>query len=80
LCRSLRAASIGGGTTVTCTFAALADGAAATATFQLPVSLLSLGPMTVTATRTASTPADPNPANDTATAGCTVISGLLAIC
>jgi hypothetical protein len=44
-------------------------------------SLLTLClPCTVTATRTASAPADPNPANDSATRTCTVITSLIINC
>lgn len=66
--------------TVTCTYATLAGGADATATFRLPLNILSLGHVTVTAARTASTPTDPNTANDSDSATCTVISVLLATC
>ncbi|MFD8712639.1 hypothetical protein ACFV07_19540 [Streptomyces anulatus] len=38
------------------------------------------GPVTVTGTRTASSPANPNPANDTASATCTVVSVILTTC
>ncbi|MFJ3089381.1 hypothetical protein [Streptomyces sp. NPDC086838] len=37
-----------------------------------------IGPVVVTATRTASAPGDPNAANDTAGAACTVLSIALA--
>ncbi|KOG87533.1 hypothetical protein ADK38_24920, partial [Streptomyces varsoviensis] len=66
--------------TVTCTYGAIANGASASKSFSIPLSLLSLGPVSVTGTRTASTPADNNPANDSATATCTVISVILATC
>lgn len=51
-------------------------GGNATGTFRVPISLLSLGSVTVTAARSGSTPADPKPGNDTASAGCTVVSVL----
>ncbi|WP_268248413.1 glycine-rich protein [Streptomyces melanogenes] len=66
--------------TVTCTFEAIASGAGAAKSFDIPLHLLSLGRVSVSATRTASTPTDPNAANDSATADCTVISILLATC
>ncbi|MET8825260.1 hypothetical protein ABZX40_35785 [Streptomyces sp. NPDC004610] len=66
--------------TVTCTYGAIPNGTSAAKSFRVPLHLLSLGHITVTATRTASTPADPNPANDTDSATCTVISILLATC
>jgi len=66
--------------TVTCTYGAIANGASASKSFRVPLHLLSLGHVSVSGTRTSSTPTDPNPANDTATATCTVISILLATC
>ncbi|MQT03058.1 hypothetical protein FF041_23585 [Streptomyces jumonjinensis] len=66
--------------TVTCTYGAIANGTSAAKSFRVPLHLLSLGHVTVTGTRTASTPADPNPANDTDSATCTVISVLLTTC
>ncbi|MEV4893099.1 hypothetical protein AB0K48_27330 [Nonomuraea sp. NPDC055795] len=65
---------------VTCAYTALAAGSSASATFRLPLGLLSLGNVTVTATRTASSPADPNPANDSDDAPCTVVTVLHATC
>lgn len=66
--------------TVTCTYGSIANGASATSTFHLPLNILSFGHVTVTATRTASTPNDNNPANDSDTATCTVLSIILATC
>ncbi|AZK92457.1 MULTISPECIES: DUF11 domain-containing protein [Streptomyces] len=66
--------------TVTCTYGTIANGAGAAKSFRVPLHLFSLGQVTVTGTRTASTPADPNPANDTDSATCTVVSVLLATC
>lgn len=68
------------GNTVVCTFTNLAKGATATAGFRVPLSLLRVGQVTVEAVRTTSSPTDPNPANDTSSASCTVISILLAAC
>ncbi|MFE2873735.1 IPT/TIG domain-containing protein [Embleya sp. NPDC059259] len=67
--------------TVTCTVGPLAKGAATTRHFTAPVALLSLGlAYEVTATRTASTPDDPNPANNGSSASCTVITSLIILC
>jgi hypothetical protein len=66
--------------TVTCTYGAIANGASTAKSFHVPLHLLSLGHVTVTGARTASTPTDPDPANDTASATCTVISFILATC
>lgn len=66
--------------TVTCTYGPIANGTAVNKTFRIPLNLLSLGHVTVTGVRTASAPADPNAANDSASATCTVISIVLATC
>ncbi|MGC5009573.1 hypothetical protein ACLQ2R_02290 [Streptosporangium sp. DT93] len=66
--------------TVTCTYGAIPQGTSVNKTFRVPLSLLSLGNVTVTGTRTTSAPADPNPANDNASANCTVVSLVLVIC
>ncbi|MEU5434403.1 glycine-rich protein [Streptomyces sp. NPDC020719] len=66
--------------TVTCTYEAIASGAGATKSFDIPLHLLSLGRVSVTGARTASTPTDPNAANDSDTADCTVVSILLTTC
>ncbi|MYS87497.1 IPT/TIG domain-containing protein [Embleya scabrispora] len=67
--------------TVTCTVGPLAKGAATTRHFTAPVGLLGLGlAYEVTASRTASAPADPNPADDNSSASCTVITSLLILC
>ncbi|WP_424211281.1 cell surface protein [Streptomyces sp. BI20] len=69
------------GTTATCDVSGLAAGASVTRHLSVPVALLSLGtPYTVTATRTASAPVDPNAANDTATRTCTALTPLLINC
>ncbi|MFI6503650.1 hypothetical protein [Nonomuraea typhae] len=65
---------------VTCVYGAIAAGGSADSGFRLPLGLLSLGNVTVTAGRTASAPADPNPANDGASASCTVVTVILATC
>ncbi|MEV7831673.1 IPT/TIG domain-containing protein [Streptomyces subrutilus] len=69
-----------GAATVTCAHGTLAAGAGSVKTFRVPVGLLTLGRVSVTGTRTASAPTDPNPLNDSATAHCTVISVLLVTC
>lgn len=67
--------------TATCSFGSLAAGGSANATFSVPIGLLDIGiPFTFTVTRTTSNPADPNPANDTASTTCTVVSVLIASC
>jgi hypothetical protein len=69
------------GSRVTCTVGPLAAGASTTRTFTVPVGLLTVGlPYTVTATRTGSSPADPNTADDTATRTCTVVTSLVITC
>lgn len=66
---------------VTCTTGPLAPGASVTRHFTAPVAALSLGTTyTVTATRTTSSPTDPNPANDTATRKCTALTSLIINC
>ncbi|WP_406149393.1 hypothetical protein [Streptomyces anulatus] len=68
------------GKTVACTFTDLANAATNTNTFTARLNLLSLGSLPANATRTTSNPTDPNPANDTATATCTVLTGLIINC
>ena len=63
-----------------CTYGTIADGSSSARSFHVPLSLLSLGQVSVTGTRTASVPDDPNPANDSDTATCTVVSIILATC
>jgi uncharacterized repeat protein (TIGR01451 family) len=66
---------------VACGFGSLPSGSGASAEFSVPLNLLNIGlPYTFTARRTASTPQDPNPANDTATVQCTVVTPLLVTC
>jgi hypothetical protein len=55
--------------------------AGATSRFTIPVGLLTLShACTVTATRTASSPAGPNPASDSATRTGTIITSLIIDC
>ncbi|NED14758.1 DUF11 domain-containing protein [Streptomyces sp. SID9124] len=65
---------------VTCTYEGIAEGADAVSTFRLPIGLLDMGPVDVTAARTASAPDDPNATNDTSGVRCTVLSIALANC
>lgn len=67
--------------TVACTVTGLAASARAQKTFRANLAPLTVGiPLNATATRTASSPADPNPANDQAAAGCHVVTGLIILC
>lgn len=66
--------------TVACTDTGLTASATATHTFTAHLNLLSLGALPASATRTTSSPADPNPANDTAGANCTALTGLIITC
>ncbi|MEY9871045.1 YVTN family beta-propeller protein [Streptacidiphilus sp. MAP12-33] len=69
------------GRNVSCGVGSLAAGASTTRQFTVPVGLLTLGlPYTVTVARTASGPVDLNPANDTASRSCTVLTSLLISC
>ncbi|SEB32118.1 conserved repeat domain-containing protein [Amycolatopsis tolypomycina] len=66
--------------TVNCDVASLASGASATPKFSVNGGLLALGSYTTTAARTASSPADPNPANDSASKTCSALTGLIVSC
>jgi hypothetical protein len=67
--------------TVACDLGPIANGASATASVRLTVGLLTIGGnLVVTATRTSSAPADPNPANDTGSATCAALTTLLVSC
>jgi|GEM_PF-3814518 len=65
---------------VTCETGTIADGDEFAGSFNANLGLLSIGQLPATATRTASTPADPNPANDSASANCSVLTSLLVSC
>lgn len=66
---------------VTCALGTLASGTSTTRTFTVSVGLLTLGlPYTVRVARTAGTPVDTNPANDSATRTCTVVTSLIINC
>jgi Domain of unknown function DUF11 len=66
---------------VSCPIGALADGATTHATFTAYFGLLTIGlPLNATATRTTSSPVDPNAANDSDSANCTALTALLITC
>ncbi|MFH8729874.1 hypothetical protein [Streptomyces termitum] len=65
---------------VTCAYGAIAPGATVSRTFDVPVSLLRIGPVTVTAARAAGSPDDPDATNDTAAVTCTTVSIALVVC
>jgi uncharacterized repeat protein (TIGR01451 family) len=66
--------------TLNCDFASLASGASATAKFSVNGGLLALGSYVATAQRTASSPTDPNSANDSASKSCAALTGLIVTC
>ncbi|RYZ41057.1 MAG: VCBS repeat-containing protein [Myxococcaceae bacterium] len=64
-----------------CGFGAIAPGATQSRFFNVRLNLFTLGlPYVVTARRTASTPVDPNPANDQASRRCIVLGPFLTSC
>lgn len=65
---------------VTCDVATLGVGASATARFAAVPGVLLIGPFTTSARLESSTPADPNPSNDTASKTCSALTGLLVRC
>ncbi|MGW5722386.1 DUF11 domain-containing protein [Amycolatopsis sp. NPDC003865] len=73
-------ARVGTTRNVNCDFASLAPGASATAKFSVNGGLLALGSYTTTAIRTASSPQDPNSANDSASKTCSALTGLIVTC
>ena len=73
-------AHVAGTRTVNCDVASLASGASATPKFSVNGGLLALGSYTTTAVRTASSPADPNSANDSASKTCSALTGLIVNC
>jgi uncharacterized repeat protein (TIGR01451 family) len=66
--------------TVNCDIASLASGASATPKFSVNGGLLAIGSYTTTAVRTASSPSDPNSANDSASKTCSALTGLIVTC
>lgn len=71
---------VAGTRTVTCDIPALASGATTTRTFAAEASLLTVGALVATTTRTASSPSDPNAANDQASRSCTALTSLFVRC
>jgi uncharacterized repeat protein (TIGR01451 family) len=71
---------VGSTRTLNCDVASLASGASATAKFSVNGGLLALGSYTATAVRTASSPADPTSANDSASKTCSALTGLIVTC
>ncbi|TDO66575.1 putative repeat protein (TIGR01451 family) [Kribbella sp. VKM Ac-2571] len=65
---------------VNCDIASLASGASATRTFSADTGLLTVGSLTASAQRTASSPDDPVATNDKATRSCTAVTGLIVRC
>ena len=68
------------GAALNCAIGTLAPGASATAKFTSEGGIFAWGPFTATAQRTASSPADPVAANDTASKKCTASPGLFVQC
>lgn len=66
--------------TVSCTIAKLASGASTSVRFTTTGNLLSWGPFATSVQRKSSTPADPNPANDSASRTCTAYTGVYVTC
>ncbi|WP_308190374.1 hypothetical protein [Amycolatopsis sp. GM8] len=77
---SATCARVGTTRQVTCDIAALPSGTSRTVSFSANTGLLTLGQLTTTVTRQASTPTDPQAANDTASATCNALTGLLVHC
>ncbi len=73
-------ARVGTTRNVNCDVASLASGASATAKFSVNGGLLALGSYTTKAVRTASSPQDPNSANDSASKTCSALTGLIVTC
>ncbi|WP_051223783.1 DUF11 domain-containing protein [Conexibacter woesei] len=66
---------------VSCPISSIANGATTSITFRAYFGLLTVGlPLHATATRTASSPTDPNPANDSNGTNCIAITSLLIGC
>jgi uncharacterized repeat protein (TIGR01451 family) len=65
---------------VNCGIASIAAGSSATAKFSTSVGLLSLGSLPTTVKLVSSTPADSNAGNNSATATCSSVLGLLVSC
>ncbi|MFJ9784211.1 hypothetical protein ACIRSS_31870 [Amycolatopsis sp. NPDC101161] len=68
------------GASLSCAIGTLASGASTTAKFTSEGGFFAWGAFTATAQRTASTPADPAAANDSASKKCTAYTGLYVTC
>ncbi|MCR6487582.1 DUF11 domain-containing protein [Amycolatopsis sp. OK19-0408] len=73
-------ARVGSTRTLNCDVASLASGTSATAKFSANGGLLALGSYTATAQLAASSPADPNSANNSASKTCSALTGLIVTC
>ena len=71
---------VAGTRTVNRDIPALASGATSTRTFAADAGLLTLGSLVATATRTESSPTDPNAVNDQASRTCTALTSLIVRC
>ncbi|WP_402469468.1 hypothetical protein [Isoptericola aurantiacus] len=65
---------------VTCDTGAVTNGDTSSLSFKANIALLAIGSLNATATRVSSSPDDPNPANDTSTAHCGSLTGLIITC
>jgi uncharacterized repeat protein (TIGR01451 family) len=73
-------AHVGTTRTLNCDVASLASGASTTAKFSVNGGLLALGSYTTSVQKTASAPADPTSANDSASKTCSALTGLIVTC
>lgn len=71
---------IGTTRSVNCDIASLASGASTTRTLVADTGLLTVGTLTATAQRTASSPDDPAAANDKVSKSCSALTGLIVRC
>lgn len=69
-----------GSRSVVCEFASIPSGTTASASFSVNAGLLALGSFTTSVWRDASSPADPDGGNDSASRTCTAVTGLLVLC
>lgn len=68
------------GRNVVCDFASIPVGQTASASFSVNAGLLTIGSFSATATRTSSSPSDPDSGNDSARRSCAALTGLLVRC
>ncbi|MEC3975237.1 hypothetical protein [Amycolatopsis sp. H20-H5] len=71
---------VGSTRTVSCDVASLASGGSKTLRFSAGAVLLTVGSLSTTVVRQASSPTDPNASNDSATKTCSALTGLLVSC